>query len=410
MAKLITKAEWSGKKKASGTDELLRDQWHIGDHLEEYVKLDVKAFDKRLEKLADIRRKFGEYRKALVEKDKKKAFADFVTDLDKIVRGVDKTIDEVLTAQGVAAGSTDSMKQECAAHLEIRKKALVIVTEVAKAMRGFADEAATGAAIAAKGLKQAVKAKAERSNVMVTGGIDIAQRGFDAASAALEKARALEKEKITNPSGKVIASRGDGPIVVHAAKLEKDYVAAYKLESGKCFADATKITVAINGLLQDMGNSFASAREALEEAQSLSLGAADPKKLLSTLQEIREETAKLAQILELANQKMDGDERRVATTLNGTASAPDKVRALKLVVDKQLTPRLELIAGRADGVKSLVKRAALVPSDVEDKAVAKLRGEVVGETQKLDQLYTTTKANGERTRKLYTEAISELEG
>ena len=83
--KLPTHDEWSTAKKGCGADKILRDEWHIGEHLEKYHKLGKdKGFD-RYYALVDLHSKFTRYKDALTTKDKAKACTDLLNKMVKVI-------------------------------------------------------------------------------------------------------------------------------------------------------------------------------------------------------------------------------------------------------------------------------------------------------------------------------------
>ncbi len=389
MPKLITKNEWSKKKTDAGSDDLVRDKWHIGKHIEEYQQIAGTDYAKRTEALGEIKRKFGEYKKELISKDKKKACKDLADEIDDIIKGVNTEIAGVAKKKLVAEGSIEAMIEECEEHLTLRKNVLPIVQGVEKKMLGFLEDVKVGTSAAQKGSDQAKQSKAEgdmNTNIM---GLSLASRGADEAKAAYKKALELESSVITDSGGDVIASRLDGPIRSHEAKLDGEYVKQYKVESGKHFAEATKVTVRINGLLQDMKTFVAEADLAQEEAEANTLGPVNTKRMESLLQSVQENVGKTQVILDGALEKLQGDVDRLKETLKLTVSNQEKLASIQLKYDKQFLPRVELIKGRQSEIANALKRIKLVPEDISIPQLKQQRALVVEAVKVLANTYKT---------------------
>ena len=215
MAKILTHAEWSKLKKDAGADDAIRDQWHIGDHLDKYHKLPATDSAGQLEALTDLQQKFVKYKKALVEKNKDDKFEELITEIASIIKKVEKESDTATIAKGVAEGSVEAMKKECLVHLDLRKKMVPFVAEVVKELNGLLSDIKTQVTLAEQGRDQAKNAKNRQPSVDTTGnmqGIALASTAYLEAQKICDRAINVEKEKISKPSGKLIKSRGDGPI------------------------------------------------------------------------------------------------------------------------------------------------------------------------------------------------------
>ena len=385
------------------------DKWHIGKHLEEYHKFKFDAFDARIESLTELKRKFGEYKKAIIKEDKAKKFTEFTTDIDSIVKRIGKDLDEAETKKGIAAGDTTAMKKLCDEHLELRKNVVSIVTEVAKEVNGYLDDVKRYEGIAQKGCAQAKKAKQEIDQTNNMQGIALATNGYEEAQKIVEKAVALQKEKITKEGGKVMRSRSDGPIGQNEKDLDPEYVKTYKQASGKHFADATKITVHINAAIGEMKRALSEAQMAAEEAEINTMSTLDTKKLEAILKEVQESSAKTAQILDLTSKKLDGDMSQVNVTLEKTGmTAEDKLKDLQLKYEKQFQPRLEIIKSRRRRRRDGAEAIRAVPEKTEDQGINVQRQKVAQETASLAEVFKTTTAKADKVDKLYKSAIQSL--
>jgi tetratricopeptide (TPR) repeat protein len=409
MAKLPTKEQWSTKKTTAGTDDLVRDKWHIGKHLEEYHKLKFENFDARIESLTELKRKFGEYKKAIIKEDKAKKFTEFTTDIDSIVKRIGKDVDEAETKKGIAAGDTKAMIKLCDEHLELRKNVVSIVGEVAKEVNGYLEDVKRYEQIAQKGCAQAKKAKQEKDQTTNMQGISLANNGYDEAQKIYEKAVALQKDKITKEGGKVMRSRLDGPIGQNEKNLDPEYVKTYKLQSGKYFADATKLTNHVNSAVGEMKRAVSEAQLAVEEAEINTMHALDTKKIETILKQVQESCTKATQILQLATTKLDGDMNQINVTLTKTGmSSQDKLKDLQLKYEKQFQPRWEIIKARREDVVTALKRIKSVPESTEDKNVDIQRQQVAKETAGLAQTYKSTSEKATKVDILYKDAIQQV--
>jgi hypothetical protein len=81
--KIPTHQEWSTAKKGCGSDDLVRDQWHIGKHLEDYHKLH-DGVDKYFA-LVPLARKFKDYKDALNPKAKTPQQKDLVQKIATVI-------------------------------------------------------------------------------------------------------------------------------------------------------------------------------------------------------------------------------------------------------------------------------------------------------------------------------------
>jgi hypothetical protein len=82
--KMPTHTQWSNAKKGCGADKLVRDQWHIGEHLDKYHANKDKATAKFFA-LKDLKSKFDRYQDALKGKDKAKTCTTLINDIVALV-------------------------------------------------------------------------------------------------------------------------------------------------------------------------------------------------------------------------------------------------------------------------------------------------------------------------------------
>ena len=85
MAKTPTHTQWSKVKKDNGADNLLRDKWHIGKHLDSYHKAKAKEKLKRFLVAEELERKFKDYKAALKKKDTENTCGAVYTFIDDAV-------------------------------------------------------------------------------------------------------------------------------------------------------------------------------------------------------------------------------------------------------------------------------------------------------------------------------------
>jgi len=109
--KMPTHTQWSNAKKGCGADKLVRDQWHIGEHLDKYHQNKDNAASKFFA-LKDLKSKFERYRAALKGKDKATTCTTLINDTGALVAKIDAKIKKLENQYPLLKAQSDAQAEK----------------------------------------------------------------------------------------------------------------------------------------------------------------------------------------------------------------------------------------------------------------------------------------------------------